>query len=93
MMGMEWWIALLVIGLLILAAFSQSMVKPLRWLGFVALQVVIGGVLLFVVNLAGELAGFHLPINPVTALLTGLLRLPGVAALLVITLYIVPQGV
>jgi len=92
MMGMEWWIGLLVIGLLILAALSKSIVKPLRWLGFVALQVVVGGVLLFVVNLVGEMAGFHIPINPVTALLIGLLRLPGLAALLVITLYIVPQG-
>ncbi len=87
-MAMEWMIALVVIGFLVVVAASKSVTRPIRWIGFLALQFVIGGVMLFFVNLVGELAHFHIPINPVTALLAGLLRLPGVAALLVIKLWV-----
>ncbi|QQE74530.1 pro-sigmaK processing inhibitor BofA family protein [Brevibacillus composti] len=83
-----WMIALLVAGLLILIAASKSGWGPIRWIGFGVMQLVIGAVLLFFANLIGELADFHIPINPVTALLTGLLRLPGLAALIIIKLWI-----
>jgi inhibitor of the pro-sigma K processing machinery len=84
----EWMIALVVIGFLLVVAASKSVTKPIRWAGFVALQLVIGTVLLFFANLIGEVAGFHLPINPVTALLAGFLRIPGLLALLVIKVFI-----
>lgn len=87
-MGTEWMIALLVIGFLFVVAASKSVTKPIRWVGFFALQVVIGAVLLFLANLLGEIAGFHVPINPVTAVLTGFLRIPGLLALVVIKLFI-----
>jgi len=87
---MEWLVALVVVGLLLLVSASKSMARPIRWVGMAALQVVIGAVLLFFANLVGEMAGFHIPINPITALLAGFLRLPGLLALVVIKLYIVP---
>ncbi|NGQ96511.1 pro-sigmaK processing inhibitor BofA [Brevibacillus sp. SYP-B805] len=85
---MEWLIALVVVGFLLLVSVSKSVARPIRWLGVAALQLVIGAILLFFANLVGEMAGFHIPINPVTALLAGFLRLPGVLALIVIKLYI-----
>ncbi|GED55161.1 pro-sigmaK processing inhibitor BofA family protein [Brevibacillus borstelensis] len=84
-----WLIALLVAGMLLLIAASKSVWGPIRWLGFGVMQLVIGAVLLFFANLVGELADFHIPINPVTALLTGLLRLPGLAALIVIKVWMI----
>ncbi|HZG16767.1 MAG TPA: pro-sigmaK processing inhibitor BofA family protein [Candidatus Bathyarchaeia archaeon] len=87
---MEWLVALVVVGLLLLVSASKSMARPIRWVGMAALQVVIGAVLLFFANLVGEMAGFHIPINPITALLAGFLRLPGLLALVVIKLYILP---
>ncbi|EMT51026.1 MULTISPECIES: pro-sigmaK processing inhibitor BofA family protein [Brevibacillus] len=84
-----WLIALLVAGMLLLIAASKSVWGPIRWLGFGVMQLVIGAVLLFFANLVGELADFHIPINPVTALLTGLLRLPGLAALIVIKMWMI----
>lgn len=84
-----WLIALLVAGMLLLIAASKSVWGPIRWLGFGVMQLVIGTVLLFFANLVGELADFHIPINPVTALLTGLLRLPGLAALIVIKVWMI----
>ncbi|USG65875.1 pro-sigmaK processing inhibitor BofA family protein [Brevibacillus ruminantium] len=83
-----WIIALLVAGLLVVIAASKSAWKPIRWIGLGAMQLVIGAVLLFFANLIGDLADFHIPINPVTALVTGLLRLPGLAALIIIKMWL-----
>ncbi|NRS49504.1 pro-sigmaK processing inhibitor BofA family protein [Brevibacillus sp. HB2.2] len=83
-----WVIALIVVGILLVIAVSKSVTSPIRWIGFGIMQVVIGALLLFFTNLVGELANFHIPINPVTALLVGLLRLPGLAALIVIKLWV-----
>ncbi|WP_018131809.1 pro-sigmaK processing inhibitor BofA family protein [Effusibacillus pohliae] len=43
---------------------------------------------LFLLNLAGQYIQLHIPINPVTALLAGFLGVPGLAALIVIQLWI-----
>ncbi|CAM3546090.1 pro-sigmaK processing inhibitor BofA [Brevibacillus invocatus] len=87
-MAIEWVIGLVVTGIMLVIAASKSVARPIRWIGFAAMQVVIGAILLFFANLVGELASFHIPINPVTALLVGFLRLPGLAALIVIKLWV-----
>ncbi|QRG67770.1 pro-sigmaK processing inhibitor BofA family protein [Brevibacillus choshinensis] len=83
-----WVIALIIAGILLVIAASKSVALPVRWIGFGIMQLVIGAILLFFANLVGELADFHIPINPVTALLAGFLRLPGLAALVVIKLWV-----
>jgi len=83
-----WVVALIIIGILLVITASKSVTGPIRWLGFGVMQLVIGAILLFFTNLVGELASFHIPINPVTALLAGFLRLPGLAALIVIKLWV-----
>lgn len=87
-MSVEWIIGLVIVGIMLLIAASKSVARPVRWIGFAAMQVVIGAILLFFVNLIGEMASFHIPINPITAMLVGFLRLPGLAALIVIKLWI-----
>jgi inhibitor of the pro-sigma K processing machinery len=87
-MATEWVIALLIAGILLLVAASKSVTGPIRWIGIAAMQLVIGAILLFFTNLVGEMASFHIPINPITALLAGFLRLPGLAALIVIKLWV-----
>lgn len=88
-MGIQWGVGIVIVGFLLVVAASKSVTKPLRWAGVLALQVVVGAVLLFFANVVGEWAGYHIPINPVTALLTGFLRIPGVLAMVVIKLYFV----
>ncbi|HZG82863.1 pro-sigmaK processing inhibitor BofA family protein [Brevibacillus panacihumi] len=87
-MSVEWIIGLVIVGIMLLIAASKSVARPVRWIGFAAMQVVIGAILLFFANLIGEMASFHIPINPITAMLVGFLRLPGLAALIVIKLWI-----
>ena len=87
-MGVEWIVALVIVGLLLIVAASKSVSTPFRWAGLIVLNVIIGAVLLFFANIAGQYAHFHIPINPVTALLTGFLRIPGLLALIAIKLYV-----
>ncbi|MFX3622523.1 MAG: pro-sigmaK processing inhibitor BofA family protein [Ectobacillus sp.] len=75
------------IGVLLLAGAS---LKPLRFLGKTFVKVIVGAIILFVLNMAGAQVGLHIPINIVTASISGILGLPGLAALAVIQMYIIP---
>jgi len=63
--------------------------KPLKFLGQGIVKVAIGALLLFFLNAFGSNFGIHIPINIVTATISGLLGIPGVAALTVIQIWIV----
>ncbi|MDT3496914.1 pro-sigmaK processing inhibitor BofA family protein [Bacillus toyonensis] len=65
--------------------------KPIRFIGKALFHVTLGIALLFIVNVAGTYFDFHIPINIGTATVSGLLGVPGVAALVIIKLYIIPR--
>ncbi|WP_231633307.1 pro-sigmaK processing inhibitor BofA family protein [Numidum massiliense] len=71
---------------LLLTAYAA---KPLKWIWLGLLYTAIGGIVLFLINLLGGLWDFHLPINPVTAFVTGVLGLPGLVCLTIVKLWIV----
>lgn len=74
--------------ILSLFLFSQSIWKPIRWIGYGLFKVALGGVLLFIFNGIGGHYDFTIPINPVTAAASGLLGLPGMVSLVVIKAFI-----
>ncbi|MBQ7037199.1 MAG: pro-sigmaK processing inhibitor BofA family protein [Clostridia bacterium] len=62
--------------------------KPL-WLIFrILLSSLFGGILLMLLNTFGTSVGVCLAVNPVTALLSGILGVPGVLAMLFIKLWL-----
>ncbi|MCG0239800.1 MAG: pro-sigmaK processing inhibitor BofA family protein [Firmicutes bacterium] len=71
----------LVWGALVLAGavLLRWLVEPLRYLGLLAGRMALGYLCLWALNLVGLAAGFHLPLNPVTGLVVGVLGLPGLA--------------
>ncbi|KFM99209.1 pro-sigmaK processing inhibitor BofA [Bacillus clarus] len=64
--------------------------KPVRLIGKLLFHVTLGIALLFLVNVIGTYFDFHIPINIGTASVSSLLGLPGVCALVIIKLYIMP---
>ncbi|MFP7170656.1 pro-sigmaK processing inhibitor BofA family protein [Terribacillus sp. 7520-G] len=54
-----------------------------------SIRVVLGVFLLFLFNVVGALAGLHIPINAATAVLAGLLGIPGIASLAAIQYFLV----
>ncbi|RYL96753.1 pro-sigmaK processing inhibitor BofA [Sporolactobacillus sp. THM7-7] len=57
---------------------------PVRWMGKLAVRLLVGVFLLFLVNVIGESFRLHVPINLATASVSGLLGLPGITALILI---------
>ncbi|MBG9913665.1 pro-sigmaK processing inhibitor BofA family protein [Bacillus sonorensis] len=77
-----------IVVLVALLFFSGASFKPLKWTGAIAIRFIVGAVFLFCVNLFGQSMGIHVPINFVTTGVSGLLGVPGVAALIVIKQFI-----
>lgn len=77
-----------IVALVALLFFSKASFKPLRLIERIAVRFVVGALFLFCVNLFGESVGIHVPINIVTTGVSGLLGVPGVAALIVIKQFI-----
>lgn len=83
----------IVIGSILLAVLllfmSGVQANPFKWLGLIGIKFVAGALFLFCLNLFGESLGLHVSINPVTSGISGLLGIPGVAALVVIEKFVV----
>jgi inhibitor of the pro-sigma K processing machinery len=62
--------------------------KPLHFLGQGLVKIVIGALFLFFVNVFGVPLDIHIPINIITAAISGILGLPGIGALIAIKLFI-----
>lgn len=67
----------------LLLLFGAS-VKPLKWIGQACIKLMIGALLLFFFNMIGSHFSLHIPINFVTATVSGFLGIPGLAALVAI---------
>lgn len=71
-------------GLILLYFVGWLLIIPIRYLAKLIINGVIGGVLLFLVNLLGGFIGLHIAINPLTAIIAGFLGVPGVILLIVL---------
>ncbi|WP_210367909.1 pro-sigmaK processing inhibitor BofA family protein [Bacillus sp. REN3] len=76
-------------GLILLLLIIGAPTKPLRFAGQTAVKILIGAIFLFFLNAFGTSLGIYVPINVATAAVSGLLGLPGVAALVVIQMWII----
>ena len=66
------------LGLVIIFIICRIFAKPLRWVLKLILNGIIGGLILAAINFVGGFAGVSIIINPFSALIAGLLGVPGV---------------
>lgn len=66
--------------------FGRIFIVPIKKILKLVLNSIIGGVVIFLINLVGANFGFHIGLNFFTSVLVGLLRLPGVVVLVIIKL-------
>lgn len=71
-------------GLLALYIVGMLLVIPLRVIFKLIINGLIGGATLFIFNLIGGLFGLGIAINPLNALIVGILGVPGVILLLIL---------
>ncbi|HHY93154.1 MAG TPA: pro-sigmaK processing inhibitor BofA [Firmicutes bacterium] len=73
-------------GLFLLYLIARLLLVPLKILLRLLYNALVGGVVLWVVNLVGGYFGVFIPINPITALVAGFLGVPGVVLLVLLQL-------
>lgn len=83
---MEWkYLLILLLGITGLFLIIPAILKPVRILLKLILCFVIGTILILVVNIFLGVFGMHIPINLVTILLAGVLHVPGVILLVILS--------
>jgi inhibitor of the pro-sigma K processing machinery len=70
--------------LVLIYVLFRLLYGPLRLVARVAYRTLLGALILWVLNLVGNLAGYHLPLNLPTAMTAGLLGVPGVIVIIVL---------
>ncbi len=73
------------LGMVLLYLIGYLLLVPMRFLWRLLAGSLLGGLALWLINHFGALFGFSVPINPLTALITGLLGLPGLALVIALT--------
>ena len=74
------------IGLVLLCLIGYLLLVPMRFMWRLLAGGVMGALALVLVNLLGGLLGFHVEINPFTAMAVGFLGLPGAALVVALQL-------
>ncbi len=75
-----------VFGLFLIYVFCWLFIRPFKWLFRLLISGVLGGVMLVAVNILGGFAGLQIAVNPLTALVAGVLGVPGVVLLFLLQL-------
>jgi inhibitor of the pro-sigma K processing machinery len=73
-------------GIVVLLLLLRVLARPVEILLRIAAYSVVGGLAIWVINLVGSPFGLHLALNPVAAIVAGMLGLPGVVSLGIIRL-------
>lgn len=73
-----------IIGVLIILAFGKALLLPLKVVIRLVINGVLGGIAILIINLIGTPLGFTIALNPVSALVAGVLGLPGIILLVIL---------
>ena len=73
-----------IFGIMILFLVAKLLLIPIKIVWKLAVNAVIGGVTLLLINFIGGFFGLYIPINIITALTTGILGVPGVVMILIL---------
>ena len=74
-----------IIGIIIV---GKVFIVPIKIIGKLIINSILGVVLLYIINLVGALWQFHIGINVITALVVGLLGIPGAVLLAILKIFI-----
>lgn len=86
-MGINIGVFLTYVGVIILILLlGKLLVWPMKMVLKLVINSLIGGVVIFLINLVGGALGIAIPLNIVTALIVGFLGVPGAILLIILTL-------
>ena len=74
------------LGILVLYLSGRLLLMPFKLLLKLGFNSLMGACAIVIINLIGQLFSFHIPLNPLNAVLTGVFGLPGVVLIFFIQL-------
>ena len=75
-------------GIMLIFMTSWIFFKPIKFLGRIILNSLIGALILIIFNYFGQYTGLYIGVNELTALIIGILGIPGFIAILLVKLLI-----
>ena len=75
-----------IIGIFII---GKIFIVPIKVIMKLILNTVLGAILLYIINIIGASFNFHIGINLITTLVTGILGIPGVILLILLQIFII----
>lgn len=75
-------------GIMLIFMLSWILVVPLKIVGKFIINALLGGLLIILFNFFGQYTNVYIGINEITALIVGILGIPGFIAILIIKLII-----
>lgn len=83
MMGIEVIFAY-IFGIIMLFILAKILILPIKIIWKLGVNAFVGGIALLILNFFGGFIGLYIPINIITAVITGLLGVPGIVMILII---------
>ncbi len=74
-----------IIGIIII---GKIFIVPIKIIAKIVMNSILGAILLYLINLIGAMWGLHIGINAITALIVGILGIPGAILLTVLAIFI-----
>jgi inhibitor of the pro-sigma K processing machinery len=74
------WIA----GILIVLVFGKALALPMKIILRLIINGILGGIAILIINFIGSYFGFNISLNVVSALIAGVLGLPGMILLIIL---------
>ena len=74
-----------IIGIFII---GKIFIVPIKVIMKLILNTILGAILLYIINIRGASFNFHIGINLITTLVTGILGIPGVILLILLQIFI-----
>jgi inhibitor of the pro-sigma K processing machinery len=89
MLGMEYDVIIAYIfGLILLYIAGWVLLVPLKFVFKLIFNSILGGIILILINFFGGLISIHIGVNPITALISGMLGIPGISLILILQYYL-----
>jgi len=73
-----------IVGVLLILLLGKTLLLPLRIVLRFVINAVVGGIAILLINIIGSPFGFTVPLNPLSALIVGLLGLPGIILVVIL---------
>lgn len=71
-------------GIMLVFMVSWIFVEPLKFLGKLIMNSILGAVFLIIFNYFGQYFGWYIAVNEITALILGIMGIPGFIAILIV---------